>query len=118
MRPLGPRVLRAAVELAARGAGEDRAGGGLAEETGVAEDPPHHRRAVAVADEVEEVPVLDPVADLFEARARARGVLARVDQDELAVLPQAREDVVRVVRGDALAVERPRNSFERIPEQE
>ena len=34
------------------------------------------------------------------------------------MLPQAVEDVVRVVGGDALAVERPGNSFERIPEQE
>ena len=55
-----------------------------AEEAGIAQDPAHGRLAALPADDVENVPVLDPVADLFEPRARNRRVLARVDEDELA----------------------------------
>src|SRR6266536_4039835 len=118
MRPDRPRIRARAVQLAAHRAGEDHARRGDAEESGVAEDLPYGDRPTLAADDVEHVPVLDPIADLLEPRARDRPLAARVEEDVLPVRADGVERVARVVRRHALRVERARYALERVPEHE
>src|SRR5262249_40590188 len=118
VRPPRPGLRRRALQVAADDAGELDAPGVGAEEPVSTEDLPHLGRAEAPADDVQDLPVLDARADLLEAGARDGCPVPRVDEDPLAApVVRLRERVAGpAVRGQALAVENPVDTFERRPE--
>src|SRR5262245_58118503 len=114
-RPAWPRVLRRRAELAPEIAREPHALATRAEESRVPKDGPHLGLSAALAQEVEDRPVLDAVPDLREARARPGPVRPRVHED---LLPAA--DRVARIRGRVarhpLRVEETLDVLERGPE--
>src|SRR5881398_1321195 len=103
-----PRERPRALQGTADAAGEANARPIGAEEPGAAENAPNRRRAMPAADVPQDLPVLDPVADLLQARARDRSLRSGIEKDELAagsdLLERARS---HPVARRPLAVEHP-----------
>src|SRR4051812_30068152 len=74
-------------------------------------------RAVLLPDDVEDLPVLDSLAELLEPRARDRRVAARIDEDivPVALVVRVKRVRARVVVRHRLTAEEPGDAFERGP---